>query len=142
MIGKLIRMLVGRSMAKKRGYSGLAGAAAGLIAPTLIKHGASLIGKTGSAALAVRRRRREPNFLPSVNSLGRSGLGNLIVQEGPSTGDVAENSAGAHASSSAGSGKAGTDKKLQDPRTYEKYEEAMGDLGDAGGAASIGGPAV
>jgi hypothetical protein len=68
MIGKLIRMLVGRSMAKKRGYSGLAGAAAGLVAPALFKHGASAIGKTGSAALAARRRRREPNYLPSAVS--------------------------------------------------------------------------
>jgi hypothetical protein len=72
MIGKMIRMLVGRSMAKKRGYSGLAGAAAGLVAPVLLKHGASAIGKTGSAALAARRGRKEPQYLRSVTSSGRS----------------------------------------------------------------------
>jgi hypothetical protein len=63
MIGKIIRMLVGRSMAKKRGYSGVAGAAAGLLAPALIKHGASLAHKGGSAALAARRRRRAPRYM-------------------------------------------------------------------------------
>ena len=71
MIGKLIRMLVGRSMAKKRGYSGVAGAVAALLAPKLLKHGASALGNTGSAALAARRRRREPNYLPSASSPGR-----------------------------------------------------------------------
>jgi hypothetical protein len=72
MIGKLIRMLVGRSMARKRGYSGIAGAAAGLLAPTLLKHGAAAVGKTGSAALAARRERKQPNFAPQPLSRGRA----------------------------------------------------------------------
>jgi hypothetical protein len=40
------------------------------------------------------------------------------------------------------SGKAATEEKLQDPATFEAYDQAMGDLGDAGGAPSIGGPAA
>ena len=63
MIGKLIRMLVGRSVARKRGYPGLAGAAAGLIAPALIKRSASLLGKGASAALAAKRRGTAPKYL-------------------------------------------------------------------------------
>jgi len=31
---------------------------------------------------------------------------------------------------------------LDDPRTFERYDARMSDLGDAGGAPSIGGPAV
>jgi hypothetical protein len=34
------------------------------------------------------------------------------------------------------------DKKLHDPHTYEKFDEAMGELSDADGAASLGGPAA
>jgi hypothetical protein len=64
MIGKLIRALIGRSLAKKRGYSPAAGAALGLLAPTLLKHGAAAIGKTGSAAMSARRNRKQPNYAP------------------------------------------------------------------------------
>ena len=63
MIGKVVRMLVGRSMAKKRGFSGAAGAAAGLLAPFVLKRAGSLLAKGGSAAKARRRRRREPKYL-------------------------------------------------------------------------------
>jgi hypothetical protein len=38
--------------------------------------------------------------------------------------------------------KESADKVLQDPKTYEQYDEAMGELGDADGAASLGGPAA
>jgi hypothetical protein len=50
MIGKLIRALVGRSMARKHGLSGAAGAAAGLLAPFVVKKSASLIAKGGHRA--------------------------------------------------------------------------------------------
>jgi hypothetical protein len=63
MIGKLIRALVGRSMARKHGLSGAAGAAAGLLAPFVIKKGASLIAKGGSRAVEARRRRRAPRYI-------------------------------------------------------------------------------
>jgi hypothetical protein len=62
MIGKLVRMLVGRSMAKKRGLSGAAGAVAGLIAPFVLKRAGSLVKKGGATAIQARRRRREPNY--------------------------------------------------------------------------------
>ena len=63
MIGKLIRALVGRSMARKHGLSGAAGAAAGLIAPFVLKKGASLLARRGHRAIDARRRRRAPRYL-------------------------------------------------------------------------------
>ena len=63
MIGKLIRMLIGRRLAKKRGLSGAAGAAAGLIAPVVIKKVGSVAVKGGSAALSRRRQRRAPKYI-------------------------------------------------------------------------------
>ena len=66
MIGKLIRALVGRSMAKKRGFNPYAGAAVGLLAPIVIKRGGSLIRKGGPAAVEARRRRRGPQYLRKI----------------------------------------------------------------------------
>jgi hypothetical protein len=66
MIGKLIRALVGRSMARKRGFSGAAGAAAGLLAPLVIKRGAGLARKGGAAAIEARRRRRTPTYMRRI----------------------------------------------------------------------------
>jgi hypothetical protein len=66
MIGKLVRMFIGRSMAKKRGYSGAAGAAAGLLAPIVLKQAGSMIAKGGSKARQARRRRREPKYLRRI----------------------------------------------------------------------------
>jgi len=63
MIGKLIRALVGRSVARKHGLSGAAGAAAGLIAPFVIRKGASLLARGGHRAVEARRRRRAPRYL-------------------------------------------------------------------------------
>jgi hypothetical protein len=63
MIGKVVRMLVGRSMARKRGFSGAAGAAAGLLAPFVLKKAGSLARRGGSAAIEARRRRRAPTYL-------------------------------------------------------------------------------
>ncbi len=63
MIGKIAGAALGRSIARRRGLSPGAGAAAGLFAPFLIRKAASLIGK-GLAARAERRReRRAPHFL-------------------------------------------------------------------------------
>ena len=63
MIGKLIRALVGRSVARKHGLSGAAGAATGLIAPFVIRKGASLLARGGHRAVEARRRRRAPRYL-------------------------------------------------------------------------------
>ena len=63
MIGKVTRMLAGRSVAKKRGYSAGAGAVAGLLAPFVIKRVFSLLGKAGGAAADARRRRKGPKYL-------------------------------------------------------------------------------
>ena len=63
MIGKVARMLAGRSVARKRGYSAGAGAVAGLLAPFVIKRVLSLMGKVGSAAADARRRRKGPEYL-------------------------------------------------------------------------------
>jgi hypothetical protein len=67
MIGKLIRALVGCSMAKRRGYSGYAGAAAGLLAPLVIRRSASMVRRGGSAAMEARRRRRTPKYLRRIS---------------------------------------------------------------------------
>lgn len=66
MVGKLIRILVGRSIAKKHGYSAAAGAAAGLLAPFVIKKVGSLVSKGGSAALKARRERKAPKYLRHI----------------------------------------------------------------------------
>ena len=66
MIGKVVRMLVGRSMARRRGLSGAAGAAAGLLAPIVLRRVGSLLAKKGSVAREARRRRREPNYLRRI----------------------------------------------------------------------------
>jgi hypothetical protein len=39
-------------------------------------------------------------------------------------------------------GTARDEAMLHDPKTFQAYDAAMGDLGDAGGAPSLGGPAV
>jgi hypothetical protein len=64
MIGKVARMMAGRSLARKRGFSGGAGAVAGLLAPFIVKRAFSLIGKAGGAAADARRRRKGPKYLP------------------------------------------------------------------------------
>jgi hypothetical protein len=66
MIGKIVRMLVGRSMARKRGLSGAGGAAAGLVAPFVLKRAGSLVRKGGAAAAEARRRRRAPKYLGPI----------------------------------------------------------------------------
>ena len=66
MIAKVVRMLVGRSLARKRGYGGAAGAAAGLLAPFILKHAASLARRTGAGLLEARRQRRSPVYLRRI----------------------------------------------------------------------------
>lgn len=63
MIGKLVRMSAGRSLARKSGYSGAAGAVAGLLAPFVIRRLAGMVGKGASAAAAARRKGRPPEYL-------------------------------------------------------------------------------
>lgn len=63
MIGKLIRALVGRSVARRHGFSGAAGAAAGLLAPYVVGKSASLLAKGGRRAVEARRRRSAPQYL-------------------------------------------------------------------------------
>jgi hypothetical protein len=66
-IGKLVRALIGRSIAKRHGYSGTAGAVAGLLAPTIIKRGGSLLARGGAAAREGRRRRRGPKYMRRIS---------------------------------------------------------------------------
>jgi hypothetical protein len=66
MIGKLIRMLVGRSLAKKRGLSGAAGAAAGLLAPVVLKRVGSVAARGAAAAARKRRDRRRPVYIRRI----------------------------------------------------------------------------
>lgn len=66
MIGKIVRMLVGRSLARSRGFSGAAGIVAGLVAPVLIKRGAGMLAKGAGAARQKRRERRAPKYLDRI----------------------------------------------------------------------------
>ncbi len=66
MIGKAIGMFVGRSLAKKRGLSSAAGAAAGLIAPSVLKRIGAAALKSGGAAIEARRQRRAPKYLRRI----------------------------------------------------------------------------
>lgn len=76
MIGKLIRMLIGRSVAQKRGINGWAGAAAALIAPALIKKGGSILKKRKHARDERREIERGPHYLERPIGLPRrSGRG-------------------------------------------------------------------
>ena len=63
MIGKVARMMAGRSLARKSGFGGGAGAVAGLLAPFVFKRLFSLAGKAGGAAADARRRRKGPKYL-------------------------------------------------------------------------------
>ncbi len=63
MIGKLIRALVGRSVARKHGYSGVAGAAAGLVVPYVVGKGVCLLARGGRQAIETRRRRKVPRYV-------------------------------------------------------------------------------
>ena len=66
MIGKLIGALVGRSVAKKRGMSALWGAAAGALAPVILKRGSSMLAHAGKGVMEKRRERKEPVFLDAT----------------------------------------------------------------------------
>jgi len=63
MIGKIARAAAGRSMARKRGYSGASGAAAALIAPFAIKLALKGASKIAAKAADARRRRKGPEYL-------------------------------------------------------------------------------
>lgn len=66
MIGKLLRMLLGRSIARRNGLSGAAGAAAALIAPVVLKRVGKTVRKRRSAAKARRREREAPKYVGPV----------------------------------------------------------------------------
>ena len=66
MIGKVVRMLVGRSIARKRGYSGAAGAAVALLAPVVLKKAGRAIAKRRAAKKARRQEQRAPKYLDKI----------------------------------------------------------------------------
>ena len=63
MIGKVVQMLVGRSVARRRGFSGAAGAAVGLLAPIVLKKAGGAIAKRRAAKKALREEERAPKYL-------------------------------------------------------------------------------
>ena len=63
MIGKVVRMLVGRSIARKRGFSGAAGAAIGLLAPVVLKRA----GKAVARRRAAKKERQAPKYLENIS---------------------------------------------------------------------------
>ena len=66
MIGKVVRMLVGRSIARKRGFSGAAGAMVALLAPVVLKKAGSAIAKRRAAKKARREEQRAPKYLDKI----------------------------------------------------------------------------
>ena len=66
MIGKVVRMLVGRSIARKRGYSGAAGAAIGLIAPVVLKRAGRAVAKRRAARREAKREQRAPKYVDRI----------------------------------------------------------------------------
>jgi hypothetical protein len=72
MIGKVARIMAGRSLARKFGYSAGAGAVAGLLGPFVIKKALSLVGKAGKAAVKSRERPVKQEY---GRPLGDAGIG-------------------------------------------------------------------
>ncbi|HEX8402454.1 MAG TPA: hypothetical protein VF628_12205 [Allosphingosinicella sp.] len=72
MIGKIARMMAGRSAARRLGYGAGSGALVGLVAPFAIRTLVSLVGKAGRKATDARRRPVEPEFGQPVS---RQGIG-------------------------------------------------------------------
>jgi hypothetical protein len=76
MIGKVVRMLVGRSMARSRGYSGVAGAAIALVAPVLVKHAGKAVAKRVAARRRAKEEREAPKFAGPIartdNQIGKN----------------------------------------------------------------------
>jgi hypothetical protein len=66
MIGKVMRILVGRSVARRNGFSGLAGAAVGLLAPVVIKKASGAISKRRKAKKQRREERDMPKYVGPV----------------------------------------------------------------------------
>lgn len=62
MIGKVVRMLVGRSMARSRGYSGAAGAVIALVAPVLVRRAGKAVAKRSAARRERKRELEAPKF--------------------------------------------------------------------------------
>lgn len=63
MIGKVARMVIGRTLARRGGMGGPAGMAAGLLAPIVIKAVGRMLAKGGRKA-ADARRMRNPKHPP------------------------------------------------------------------------------
>jgi len=66
MIGKVVRMLVGRSIARKRGFSGAAGAAVALLAPVILKKAGGVIAKRRAAKKVRREEQRAPKYIDKI----------------------------------------------------------------------------
>ena len=66
MIGKVVRMLVGRSISRRNGYSGTAGAAAALLAPFVLKTVGKAVKKRRTAAKQRRREREAPTYVGQI----------------------------------------------------------------------------
>ena len=66
MIGKVARMLVGRSMARKRGLSGAAGAAIALLAPVVLKQAGKAMAKRRAASRDAKREQQMPKYLETI----------------------------------------------------------------------------
>ncbi len=66
MIGKVVRMLVGRSVARRNGLSGAAGAAAAVIAPAVLSKLGGAVARRRAAKKAARREREAPRYVGPI----------------------------------------------------------------------------
>jgi len=66
MIGKMVRMVVGRRLARRHGFSGLAGAAVGLLAPVVLRKAGSFVSKKRAARKQRKREERMPKYLDKI----------------------------------------------------------------------------
>jgi hypothetical protein len=66
MISKVVRMFIGRSVARRNGFSGFAGAAVALIAPVVLKKAGGAISRKRAAKKARREEERMPKYVGPV----------------------------------------------------------------------------
>jgi len=67
MIGKVVRMVVGRRLARRHGFSGLAGAAVGLLAPIVLRKAGGYVAKKRAARKERKREEKMPKYIDRIS---------------------------------------------------------------------------
>jgi nitrate/nitrite transporter NarK len=66
MIGKMMRMVVGRRLAQRHGFNGLAGAAVGLLAPIVLRKAGGFVARKRAARKERKREERMPKYIDKI----------------------------------------------------------------------------